>query len=341
MLSGKVEQMIDIAIAIPTFNSEKYITKAIQSTLIQSAGVIPVYVFDNCSSDNTVDICKEFPHVTVWRNTMNEGFSKNIRNCFYRPPHKYVALLCSDDWFESNHIEAAIFAFQNNKEVRYYFSYAKLIYEDNRNVERVFSVAVDTNFIPPMHLYPRLLKSHIIPISSLVIHKNTLQKVPEECWNRKLSDWELTIHISNHYAGWCEKQPTVCYLQRSSSMGQSWYLEKDYSLSRIDLLFSLLDRFSLSQKKETSLILHRWLEAFIIAIHKRENRVGLDSINSELDCIRKTIHSRMKHSLFSGIFLWLSKSILINFIVFKQVRKMTLTILRKLGVGQFILADTV
>jgi glycosyltransferase involved in cell wall biosynthesis len=336
-----IPEMIDIAVAIPTFNSEKYIAKALQSTLSQNSGTIPVYVFDNGSTDRTVDICRDFSHVTVHRNSTNEGFSKNIRNCFYEPPHEWVALLCSDDWFESNHIETAMNAFKNNKHVRYYFSYAKLIFEDGRQADSNFSFEVDSNLLPPAHLYPRLLKSHLIPISSLIVHKDTLQKVPEECWVRKLSDWEFTIHITNHFTGWCEKQTTVCYLQRSSSMGQLWYFEQDYSLNRIKLLFAMNEMFPVSKEMATSLIIHRWMEAIIIAIHKRDKSIRLHDINSELDAISQIIHSKMQSAIFIRFLLRLCKSMFVVLVRFKLFRAAALNLLRIAGIGKFILTEKV
>lgn len=332
--------MIDLAVAIPTFNSEKYISTAIESVKSQSVPGVPIYVFDNNSTDRTVAICEKFTNVTVCQSKQNVGFSKNIRNCFYLTPHQYVALLCSDDWYERNHLEAAMIIFRDNNTVQYYFSFAKLIYEDPQSPDGYFQFSITNNLIPPLILLPRLLKSHIIPISSLVINKHILTKVPQDCWEGKLSDWEFTIHSTSNFTGWCEKQYNVCYLQRPSSMGQQWYLEEGYCLNRINLFFKMTGTYPVLKRTEIKLIIYRWMETFIIAMYKREKGFLFDAIKQEINSIADIIKSNMNNHYIVQLFMSMSKLVLIQIVRVQLLRKMTITIVKAAGIGKMILADS-
>ena len=335
----KKSAMIDIAVAIPTYNSEKYVATAIKSVKSQSIHNIPIYIFDNHSTDRTVAISQKFDNVTIHQNEQNYGFSANLKNCFYITPHQFVALLCSDDWFEENHLEVAINTFMENSEIQYYFCFAKLKYEDALQPDRFFQHPISNNIIPPMFLFNRLLKSHIIPISSLVVNKNVLEKVPGECWERKLSDWEFAIHISNNYTGWCEKRYNVCFLQRPSSMGQQWYLEKGYSLNRMNLFFTINKIYSISNKAALNIIIHRYLEAFIIAIYKLESGLSLKEIVREINEIEKVVKSMMAGHRTLQLFLFLSRIFFIRLLQLKLFRSIIIKFTKVFGIGKFIIAE--
>ena len=52
--------MPKISIILPTFNVEKYIARAIESCINQSFKDIEIIVVDDCGSDKSIDIAKEY-----------------------------------------------------------------------------------------------------------------------------------------------------------------------------------------------------------------------------------------------------------------------------------------
>ncbi|EBI2345653.1 glycosyltransferase family 2 protein, partial [Campylobacter jejuni] len=52
--------MPKISIILPTFNVEKYIAKALESCINQSFKDIEIIVVDDCGSDKSIDIAKEY-----------------------------------------------------------------------------------------------------------------------------------------------------------------------------------------------------------------------------------------------------------------------------------------
>ena len=49
-----------VSVIIPTYNAEKYIGDCLESLLMQTLKDIEIVIVDDCSTDNTVEILKEY-----------------------------------------------------------------------------------------------------------------------------------------------------------------------------------------------------------------------------------------------------------------------------------------
>ena len=94
------------SIIIPTYNREKYIQETINSVLNQSFPDFELIVIDNQSKDRTTKIIQEIKDDRLFF-YQNE---QNFERCYSRnrgvsiAKGKYILLLDSDDFFESNHL---------------------------------------------------------------------------------------------------------------------------------------------------------------------------------------------------------------------------------------------
>jgi glycosyltransferase involved in cell wall biosynthesis len=71
----------DISIIIPTFNSAKTISKSIQSVLESDyKGKYEIIVVDDGSTDNTLNLCKEYSHTVLTILTQNNKGAASARN---------------------------------------------------------------------------------------------------------------------------------------------------------------------------------------------------------------------------------------------------------------------
>lgn len=90
-----------ISILIPTYNSEKYIRKCLNSVIKQTFYDIEIVCLDDCSKDSTYDILKEYANrdkrIRIYRNKVNKGIATN-RNLLIKLCHgEYMFFLDSDD----------------------------------------------------------------------------------------------------------------------------------------------------------------------------------------------------------------------------------------------------
>ena len=75
-----MEEQIDVLLA--TYNGEKYIKEQIESILSQTYKNIKLIISDDCSSDKTVEILKEYEkkdnRIELYIQKQNLGVVKNI-----------------------------------------------------------------------------------------------------------------------------------------------------------------------------------------------------------------------------------------------------------------------
>lgn len=90
----------DITIFLPVYNGANYITQAIDSVLSQSYTYWKFLIVDNCSTDNTAELCKPYladPRFTYVRNETNIGLHGNFYKALSLCDTKYYGYLCHDD----------------------------------------------------------------------------------------------------------------------------------------------------------------------------------------------------------------------------------------------------
>src|SRR5258708_6597443 len=93
---------------IPVYNGEKFIGATLESVAKQTLKPDRVIVQDNCSTDNTEKIVRDFKGIQCeWvRNPSNLGIFGNCNRALERAPEtRHLLLLCADDLIEPKFFE--------------------------------------------------------------------------------------------------------------------------------------------------------------------------------------------------------------------------------------------
>jgi glycosyltransferase involved in cell wall biosynthesis len=334
--------MIDIAVSIPSYNGEKYIDTAIESVKAQTIPNVPIYIFDDHSRDATVQLCRRYSGVTVFENSENMGLARNLRNCFYHPPHTHIALLLQDDWFDPQHIERAVDAFNRQADIRYYFCHARLIYEDQRVGSILGLPAQLDGYIEESQLYHLFLKGHVAPVSSTVVDRKVLTVVPESCWQNRCADWEFIMHVSNHFRGWAGEETNVNFLQRQNSLGQNWYKDIGYLEDRVRLLLRMHEHSKIPSVVLQTLLRRRWLEAMLISLYRVENKIDKRSVIAEMSKVHSMVQVNMPGNIAREHMMNTCFSILVWLIMqnWTGTRRLLIAISRRIGLGRFLMSPS-
>ena len=95
-----------IAVCIPTYNRSQYLSEAILSIICQSEDGVDIHVFDDASTDNTVDICNVFKEKIIYhRNARNLGYVGNHNECLkLYQRYDWIGILQSDDRYEGKSV---------------------------------------------------------------------------------------------------------------------------------------------------------------------------------------------------------------------------------------------
>lgn len=106
------EELVSICIA--TYNGGKFIREALESIKSQSYGNIEVVVTDDCSSDDTLEICQEYDFVTIYHNEARLGLVGNWNRAVSKASGKYIKLMGQDDVLAPDSVRIQVDALKNN-----------------------------------------------------------------------------------------------------------------------------------------------------------------------------------------------------------------------------------
>lgn len=88
-----------ISVITPSYNSGKYIEKAILSVQNQSYKNWEHIIIDGGSTDDTIDLLKKHPHL-IWISEKDRGQSDAMNKGFSMSTGDIIVYLNADDWFE-------------------------------------------------------------------------------------------------------------------------------------------------------------------------------------------------------------------------------------------------
>ncbi len=136
-----------ISIAMATYNGARFIREQIESILTQTVQDFEVIISDDNSSDDTMNILKEYEikdkRFRVYGNEVTIGFKNNFENAIRKCRGEYIALCDQDDIWLPNHIEMllnamkpgvqivcgrSLFVDENNHELPLKYDYLLMYY---------------------------------------------------------------------------------------------------------------------------------------------------------------------------------------------------------------------
>ena len=99
-----------VSVIIPTFNSEKFIKRAIYSVLIQSYEDFELIIVDDCSTDNTVKIIESFndDRIKIVKHEVNTGVGVARQTGLKYTTGDFVLFVDSDDYLKDDFIEMCV-----------------------------------------------------------------------------------------------------------------------------------------------------------------------------------------------------------------------------------------
>jgi glycosyltransferase involved in cell wall biosynthesis len=98
-----------VSVVLCTYNGSLYLGEQLSSILLQSHKNIEVIIVDDCSTDNTVEIVKEFQRkdsrIQLFVNSINLGYNKNFEQALGLANADYFAISDQDDVWHEKKIE--------------------------------------------------------------------------------------------------------------------------------------------------------------------------------------------------------------------------------------------
>jgi glycosyltransferase involved in cell wall biosynthesis len=113
--------MSTISIIMPVYNTEKYLTLAIESVLSQSYTDFELIIIDDASTDGSRSIIEKYsaidPRICPIYHTSNQQICRSLNDGLSQAKGRYIARIDSDDRAYPNWIEKLYHHMEKYKEV--------------------------------------------------------------------------------------------------------------------------------------------------------------------------------------------------------------------------------
>ena len=168
-----------VSIARASYNGEKYVKEQLESILQQDYKDWELIICDDCSSDSTVEIIKEFiqrdSRVRLIINEHNLGFVKNFEKAVKLCNGDYIALCDQDDIWYPNHISKLLAELTKDNATQLVCADARLVNIDNIDQGINYSDKAGLKLIPSDKaklLYRVLLYNNPFQGASMMMKRN-------------------------------------------------------------------------------------------------------------------------------------------------------------------------
>jgi glycosyltransferase involved in cell wall biosynthesis len=124
-----------LSIGVPVYNGERYVARTIECMLRQTFRDFELIIADNCSTDRTEAICREFaardPRVRYERADRNLGIVRNFNRCVTLARGELFHWHAADDMAEPTLLEQCIAVLDADPSVVLAFARTMLIDESD------------------------------------------------------------------------------------------------------------------------------------------------------------------------------------------------------------------
>jgi len=196
-----------VSIMVPTYNQGEYIIRAIESVLDQSYRNIEILVSDDCSTDNTESIVKEFisihadSRIKYFKNNVNIGILRNYHDTLWRVSGDYVVNLDGDDFFvDKDFLLSAVDMFRKHERLVLvfgdYYEYSQTSGEKvnirNKSLPRIMD---DKDF------FSRYAEDKILWNHNTIVYKRSAALDIGFYWDAEIprNDWDSFLRLIAGY----------------------------------------------------------------------------------------------------------------------------------------------
>ena len=124
-----------VSVITPSLNHGRFLKETIESVLSQSYKNIEHVIVDGGSTDNTVDILKEYPQIK-WvseKENSDNGVLDAIWKAFYMSSGEYIVFLCvSDGFVDTNWLKKAMDVLDRDDQVSHVWGLVQSMSEDGQ-----------------------------------------------------------------------------------------------------------------------------------------------------------------------------------------------------------------
>jgi glycosyltransferase involved in cell wall biosynthesis len=296
--------MPKVSVVITTYNRSRMLPRAIESA--QSAGSdLEVIVVDDCSSDDTAEVCANISGIRYVRLSANGGLA-NARNVgIAESSSEYIAFLDDDDLRLPGSLDKQLQAITADD--RTALCYGQALIGDAQRQLPTGEIYPAT--CPAGDIFWDLLEDNFIPMPTVLTRKSSL--LAAGCFNTNLhlvEDWDAWLRLSEHFLIAAIEEPVAIHRKAIAESGQMSSSPAQLCKQALQVQQMALDR---PRARAAAGTRRRYVRrkfrdrAYQIVMTEATNLIHQGDAGSARANIRDAFRYRPLRAVASGRLLWL------------------------------------
>lgn len=210
--------MNDLAsIVMPSYNTGRFIKETIESVLAQSYSRWELIIVDDCSTDDTDAVLKQFsdPRIRYLKNEVNSGAAASRNRALREAKGRWIAFLDSDDLWHPEKLEKQI-GFMEEK--GYAFSYTNYSEIDEN------SAPLGVLVTGPKRITKSGMYAYCWPGCLTVMYDATVVGLVQIADIKKNNDYAMWLQICHKADCYLLDEALGAYRKRSGSISRHGYM---------------------------------------------------------------------------------------------------------------------
>ena len=235
-----------INVILITYNHAAYIHQTLESILMQEvSGNVEIIVTDDCSTDNTMSIIKEYEDktkfsVTYLQHPHNLGYVKNYQAAFNACDGDYVAIMEGDDyWTKPNHLQNHIDHLEKYPDASMSYNRHLRLFVD-QGWEEIFEWTDEKDY-EEVATQQLALGNRIGNLSCCMLRGKYVKEIDPKLFDMEIADWMLGMYMGQSGNLLYLKEVTSAY--RIHDNGQWSKMDERSQCIRIIELINEYDRY--------------------------------------------------------------------------------------------------
>jgi glycosyltransferase involved in cell wall biosynthesis len=206
-----------VSIITPVYNSASFLKATLESVLIQTYRDWELITVDDCSTDKSLDILREFEskdsRIKILRLNKNQGQINARNKALNLASGRYIAFLDSDDIWRKEKLEKQI-NFLKRNDATIVHSFYDYIDETGQGLDKIIKAPYEIQ-------YKQLLNTNYLGCLTVIydVLKAGKQSMP---YVGKRDDWACWLHILRQgHSAFCIPEVLASYRVRNNSLSSN------------------------------------------------------------------------------------------------------------------------
>lgn len=325
-----------VCICIPHYNNENTISDTLDSILNQTYKNIKVKIFDNVSTDNSLQIIQDYAsrysNLEVFQNETNLGGEGNFSKCIEGLEGQFGAIYHADDIYHPNMVETQVKYLLEN-DISAIFVRANLIDDNSNNIgEQFFPDEFKNNNYYQFNfeqLFSLILKYDNFLITPSVMADVTIYKNLIKSWNgeqfKTSADLDVWLRFSEIKDIGIITEKLISYRMSTASFSYRTKFSRIIPRDMFLIIDYYLDKYSNVIFDKADYEFLKFKDNVLVLCNKILNNLTVNSKDIKLmkpNVIIKALFSKQKLKIYIY-------AVIIKILLFLNSKKLLLNLIKK------------